>query len=47
MFGHAGGNAGLAQNIGKADCRKAYADMGVAAAAPLLLDALRDKGCRW
>jgi hypothetical protein len=35
------------QKAGKADCRKAYADMGVAAAAPLLLDALRDKGCRW
>ncbi len=35
------------QKAGKVDCRKAYADMGVAAAAPLLLDALRDKGCRW
>jgi len=35
------------QKAGKVDCRKAYADMGVAAAAPLVLDALRDKGCRW
>jgi hypothetical protein len=32
---------------GKADCRKAYGDMGLVAAAPLLLDAARDKGCRW
>ena len=32
---------------GLADCRKAYSAMGLAAVAPLLADALRQKGCRW
>ena len=32
---------------GLADCRKAYSAMGLAAAAPLAADALREKGCRW
>ncbi len=32
---------------GLADCRKAYSAMGLAALAPLALDALREKGCRW
>ena len=31
----------------KADCRKAYAGAGLLAAVPLLIDAARDKGCRW
>ena len=31
----------------KADCRKAYAGAGLLAAVPLVLDAARDKGCRW
>ena len=31
----------------KADCRKAYSDAGLLAAVPLLIDAARDKGCRW
>jgi len=31
----------------KADCRKAYSEMGLLAAVPLALDAARDKGCRW
>ena len=29
-----------------ADCRKAYAEMGLLAAGPLALDALRAKGCK-
>jgi hypothetical protein len=40
----------LAQELEKAtssDCRKAYSEMGVLAAAPLAADALRKKGCRW
>jgi hypothetical protein len=40
----------LAQDIEKAaktDCRQAYAGMGLLAAVPLAVDALRDKGCRW
>ena len=32
---------------GLADCRKAYSAMGLAAAVPLIADALRGKGCRW
>ena len=32
---------------GLADCRRAYSAMGLAAAAPLAADALREKGCRW
>ena len=32
---------------GLADCRKAYSAMGLAAALPLMVDALREKGCRW
>lgn len=32
----------------KADCRKAYGDeLGLLAAVPLAIDALRDKGCKW
>ena len=40
----------LAEDIeaaAKADCRKAYSGAGLLAAVPLLLDAARDKGCRW
>ena len=40
----------LADDIAKSarpDCRQAYSGMGLLAAAPLALDALRDKGCRW
>lgn len=40
----------LAEDIeaaGRADCRKAYREAGLLAAAPLVLDALREKGCRW
>ena len=29
------------------DCRKAHSDKGLLAAGPLLLDALRNKGCKW
>ncbi|MDN3921610.1 hypothetical protein [Roseateles violae] len=32
---------------GRADCRKAYADLGIIAAVPLAAGALSDKGCRW
>lgn len=35
------------QNAAKPDCRTAYSAMGVAAVAPLAVDAVRDKGCRW
>jgi len=31
----------------KADCRKAYSSLGLAAVVPLAVDALREKGCRW
>ncbi|MFM2406445.1 MAG: hypothetical protein RL223_4325 [Pseudomonadota bacterium] len=31
----------------RADCRKAYAEGGLAAAAPLAVDALRGDGCKW
>jgi hypothetical protein len=31
----------------RADCRKAYAEGGLAAAAPLAADALRGDGCKW
>lgn len=31
----------------RADCRKAYADGGLSAAAPLAADALRGDGCKW
>ena len=40
----------LAEDIekaAKADCRKAYGSLGLAAVIPLAADALRDKGCRW
>lgn len=40
----------LADSIEKAakpDCRKAYAGMGLLAAVPLAVDAVRDKGCKW
>ena len=40
----------LAEDIekaAKADCRKAYGSLGLAAVVPLAADALRDKGCRW
>ncbi len=30
-----------------ADCRKAYANAGLLAAVPLVLDAARGKGCKW
>lgn len=35
------------QNATKKDCREAYSGAGLLAAVPLLLDAARDKGCRW
>lgn len=35
------------ENAAKKDCREAYSGAGVLAAVPLLLDAARDKGCRW
>ena len=31
----------------KNDCRDAYADMGLAALVPLVLDAVREGGCKW
>ena len=40
----------LADDIAKSarpDCRQAYSGAGLLAVAPLALDALRDKGCRW
>lgn len=40
----------LAEDIAKAakaDCRKAYGQLGLAAVVPLAADALRDRGCRW
>ena len=40
----------LAESIegtAKADCRKAYSEMGLAAAVPLVTDAASNKGCRW
>jgi hypothetical protein len=35
------------QNAAKADCRKAYSELGLLAAAPLAADAIKGKGCRW
>ncbi len=35
------------EKAGKTDCRQAYAGMGLAAVVPLVLDAARDKGCKW
>ena len=32
---------------GRPDCRNAYAGAGLLAAVPLVVDAVRDKGCRW
>ncbi len=43
-------NSKLADDIAKAakpDCRKAYGSLGLAAVVPLVVDALREKGCRW
>lgn len=40
----------LAESLEKAqkpDCRTAYSNMGLAAAAPLVRDALSGEGCRW
>jgi hypothetical protein len=40
----------LAEDVEKAqkpDCRNAYSNMGLAAAAPLVRDALTGQGCRW
>ena len=31
----------------RTDCRDAYADMGLAAVVPLLLDSVSEKGCKW
>ena len=31
----------------KNDCRDAYADMGLAAVVPLVLDSVRENGCKW
>ena len=31
----------------KNDCREAYADLGLAAVVPLVLDAVREGGCKW
>lgn len=31
----------------KNDCRDAYADIGLAAVVPLVIDAVRDGGCKW
>ena len=31
----------------KNDCRDAYADMGLAAVVPLMLDSVREGGCKW
>lgn len=35
------------ENATKVDCRKAYADKGLLAAVPLVIDAARGKGCQW
>jgi len=35
------------EKAAKPDCRKAYSGMGPLAALPLVVDALRDGGCRW
>ena len=35
------------EKAGRADCRKAYASLGLAAVLPLAIDAVRDKGCKW
>lgn len=35
------------ETAAKADCRKAYSELGVLAVVPLAIDAARDKGCRW
>ncbi|WP_395700430.1 hypothetical protein [Aquabacterium sp.] len=35
------------EKAGKADCRQAYGGFGLAAVVPLVLDAVRDKGCKW
>ena len=35
------------EGAAKADCRKAYGEMGLAAAVPLVTDAASNKGCRW
>ena len=31
----------------RTDCREAYADMGLAAVLPLILDTVSEKGCKW
>ncbi|MEQ1517373.1 MAG: hypothetical protein ABL931_12890, partial [Usitatibacteraceae bacterium] len=31
----------------KNDCREAYADMGLAAVVPLVIDSVREGGCKW
>jgi hypothetical protein len=40
----------LAEELDKSvrpDCRTAYSSMGLAAAAPLVRDAIQGDGCRW
>ena len=32
---------------GRADCRKAYSDMGLLGAVPLAIDAVKGTGCKW
>lgn len=35
------------EKAAKPDCRQAYGGMGLAAVVPLVIDAVRDKGCKW
>jgi Meckel syndrome type 1 protein len=35
------------EDAANADCRKAYANTGLLAAVPLVLDVARGKGCKW
>ena len=35
------------EKAARADCRKAYGSLGLAAVLPLAIDAVRDKGCKW
>ncbi|MBB5205165.1 hypothetical protein HNQ51_002484 [Inhella inkyongensis] len=35
------------EEANREDCRKAHADKGLLAVAPLVLDSLRNKGCKW
>ncbi len=35
------------EKAARPDCKQAYAGAGLLAVVPLVLDAARDKGCKW